>query len=99
MIDATEIANKMVNDNIAKAIADKMMQILRHKAEIKKLERQIEQIKNGERVPGEIKSSEQHHIKLMLPKPVSDIYRPWQPMKPYISSPYNKYRCEDRHSI
>lgn len=91
-MEPQEMADKLVKDNIAKAIADRMMQILRYKAEIKKLEKQIEQIKKGERVPGDNKSSEKPKpCHLPPPLPVTP-YKPWIP--PHNPFPPIKYRWQ-----
>jgi len=50
----TDMARKEVNKRLADMIADKMMNIKRLQAEIKKLEKEIQQIESGELAPAPI---------------------------------------------
>jgi len=57
-----ELAKKEVNKKLAKAIASREMDIKRHQAEIKKLEKEINKIKSGELVPEEDESPVKERI-------------------------------------
>ena len=46
-----EMAQKEVNKKLAKAIAERQLDIKRHEAKIKKLQKEIKKIKDGELVP------------------------------------------------
>ena len=50
-------ANKEVDKLLAKAIARRKLEVKRHEAKIKKLNKEIEKIKNGELVPDEDEES------------------------------------------
>lgn len=47
-----ELAEREVNKKLAKAIANRQLEIKKHEAEIKKLQKEIGKIKTGELVPG-----------------------------------------------
>ena len=46
-----QMAQKEVNKKLAKAIANRQLEIKRHEASIKKLQKEIKKIKDGELVP------------------------------------------------
>jgi len=46
-----EMAQKEVNKKLAKAIAERQLEIKRHEAKIKKLQKEIKKINDGELVP------------------------------------------------
>lgn len=60
-------ANKEVDKLLAKAIAKRKLEVKRYEAKIKKLNKEIEQIKNGELVPdeGEESSSDSFPTKII----------------------------------
>ena len=77
-----EIADREVNKKIGMEIANRVMKIKRHEAEIKKLRKEIEKIKNGELVPEEssqgqtIQVTEHGQFRRM---PNDYIYKPYNP--------------------
>jgi len=82
---AKEMAEKEVNKTLAKAIANRQLEIKKYQAKIKKLEKEIEKIESGELVPDDEDSSSSHFPNIIERREEHHHHYPTD------RSPYDKY--------
>ena len=68
MVDKTakEMAEKEVNKRLAKAIANRQLEVRKYQAKIKKLEKEIEKIESGELVPSDEDEDSSSHNPVII---------------------------------
>jgi len=100
-----EMAQKEVNKKLARAIAERQLEIKRHEAKIKKLQKEIKKIKDGELVPDVDEESDssssserivEREIIRTVEVPSVSPYKPYTPKKKkhsnwYFYSPTDRY--------